>query len=687
MRLCVRIAPRVFRFINPAGTSRGVYTERRTWYVVITSPDAPGKWGVGECAPLFDLSCDYGPDYEVRLKAAARRMEITGRLDVEALRNMPSVLFGFETAVRSFQSSLSGDSPLHLFNSAFTRGEASIKTNGLVWMGTFDEMKQRIEEKLEQGFSCVKLKIGAIDFDSEISLIRKIRDRYSPSTIELRVDANGAFSFGEARRNLDELAKFSIHSIEQPIRAGQWEKMGELCRATPIPIALDEELIGVNDVERKKTLLDEIHPQYIILKPSLHGGMIGAEEWMVEARKRNVGYWVTSALETNVGLNSIAQWTAVMHEKFCPEDAFYSALLPQGFGTGHLFVSNFNRTSLSLEGERMWAMPQTERNFRRQLKEFEKEWDSPTPCMTVHTSGSTGKPKLMEVEKKRMEASAKTTCSFLHLQPGDRALLCLPLDYIAGKMMAVRAFVCGLRLFPVVPSARPLRNFGFSPDFVAMTPMQVFETIKHPAERALLRGVKHLIIGGGAIGESLEEQLKDFPNNVWGTYGMTETLSHIALRKINGSDRTAAYFPLPGVRVSLSPDSRLVISAPHVHKGELLTNDLARLNPDGSFVITGRVDNVISSGGIKLQLEELEKRLSLPEFKFCLTAVPDDKFGNALTLLFEAPITEKEAKDCCIASLSNIERPKHYIEVEAIPLTENGKIARKAAAELAARMV
>lgn len=687
MKLRVHVAPRTFRFINSAGTSRGVYTERRTWYVVITSPDAPGKWGLGECAPLFDLSCDYGPDYESRLRAVAKQMEQTGQLDEKGLRHQPSVLFGLEMALRSFQSALSGDSPLHLFDSAFTRGEVSIRTNGLVWMGTFDEMKRRIEEKLEQEFSCVKLKIGAIDFESELSLIRRIRERYSPSVIELRVDANGAFDFDEAKRNLDELAKFSIHSIEQPIKAGQWAKMGELCRATPIPIALDEELIGVNDVGRKAALLDETRPQYIILKPSLHGGMSGAEEWMVEARKRNIGYWVTSALETNVGLNAIAQWTAVMHEKFHPKDASYSNLLPQGLGTGHLFVKNFDMTTLSLEGDRMWAMSEKKRDFRQKLNGFKKEWDSPSPSLSVHTSGSTGRPKPIEVEKRQMEASAFTTCRFLGLHQGDRALLCLPLDYIAGKMMAVRSFVCGLRLFAVAPTSRPLRHLGFSPEFVAMTPMQVFETIKHPAECALLRRVKHLIIGGGAIGEVLEERLKDFPNNVWSTYGMTETLSHIALRKINGKGRSIAYAPLPGVSVSLSTDGRLVINAPHVHKGELLTNDLATLNEDGTFVINGRVDNVISSGGIKLQLEELESRLTLPDYKFCLTYVEDEKFGNALTLLFELPITEQEAKECCLQNLNHIEQPKHYVKVEAIPHTENGKIARKAASALAAEMV
>lgn len=687
MKLKVRIVPRIFKFINPAGTSRGVYTERRTWYVVITSPEALHAWGVGECAPLYDLSCDYGEDYESRLFAAARQMELTGKLDVDGLRHQPSILFGFETALRSFQSSLSGNGPLTLFNSAFTRGEASIKTNGLVWMGTFEEMKQRIEEKLRQGFSCVKLKIGAIDFQSELSLIKRIRSRYSASTIELRVDANGAFSFEEARKNLDELAKFSIHSIEQPIKAGQWAKMGELCRISPVPIALDEELIGVNDVELKRKLLDEIRPQYIILKPSLHGGMSGAEEWMDEAQRKNISYWVTSALETNVGLNAIAQWTAVMHEKFHPEDGSYSRLLPQGLGTGHLFVANFDRTSLSLEGDRMWAMPEKERIFRNQLTEFKNEWEDSSSCMTVHTSGSTGKPKPIEVEKRRMAASAVTTCRFLGLYQGDRALLCLPLDYIAGKMMAVRAFVCGLRLFPVSPTSRPLRHFGFSPEFVAMTPMQVFETIKHPAECALLRGVKNLIIGGGAIGESLENKLRDFPNSVWSTYGMTETLSHIALRKINGDDRSMAYIPVSGVSVSLSSDGRLIINAPHVHDGELLTNDLATLNADGSFKITGRIDNVISSGGIKLQLEELEKRLMLQEFKFCLTSVPDEKFGNALTLLFESPITEQEARNSCTRQLNSIERPKHYIKVVAIPRTRNGKIARKEAASLAFEML
>ena len=350
----IDILPRRLHFKQPAGTSRGVLTTRPVWYVRITRPGterpdlldelcglssrAFPETGWGECAPLPSLSCDDRPDYEDTLRKACTAMEESGCIPFEMLRDYPSICFGLETALQNFRAG----GGWRLWDSDFARGQAGITTNGLIWMGTFEEMYARIEEKMRLGFRCIKLKIGAIDFERELALLAFIRQHFTPEQVELRVDANGAFSPENAREKLERLAVFTLHSIEQPIRAGQWEAMARLCRTSPIPIALDEELIGVNERSRKSELLDTIRPQYIILKPSLHGGIAGAEEWTDLARERGIGSWVTSALESNVGLNAIAQWCATR----CP-------VMPQGLGTGLLFTDNID-SPLAMKGEKLW---------------------------------------------------------------------------------------------------------------------------------------------------------------------------------------------------------------------------------------------------------------------------------------------------------------------------------------------
>lgn len=695
----VRVVPRLFHFKQPAGTSRGVYTQRRVWYVVITSTDASRPLsGIGECAPLPDLSCDYVPEYEAVLREFCARLEREGTFDAESLRPYPSMLFGVETAVLSAKASLRGDYTC-LYDTPFTRGEQSITINGLVWMGSHDEMLRRMEEKLEGGFGCVKLKIGAIDFDHELDLIRKLRQRFTAEDVILRVDANGAFSAEEARDRLQRLSEFDIHSIEQPIRAGQWEEMSRLCRVTPLPIALDEELIGINEPQEKRRMLETVRPQYIILKPSLHGGLSGAEEWMREADRLGIRYWVTSALESNVGLNALAQWASTFMqdgtETHLAADTpdlrgngpHMDAGMPQGLGTGQLFVDNFQGCRLSLEGEKMWMGRKDEREFRAALRRFEEEWRSPSSTMTVKTSGSTGKPKQMEVSKRKMKASAERTCRFLGLEAGHTALLCMPLEYIAGKMMAVRSLVRGFRLYAVPPSSHPFARLNFAPDFVAMTPMQVFETLQVPRERCLLRKVKHLIIGGGAVSDKLKRALRDFPNHVWSTYGMTETLSHIAMCRLNGADAKDCYTPLLGVAVSLSDDGRLIINVPDTCDEVLLTNDYADILPDGSFRILGRADNVVCSGGLKFQLESIESKLSDMDFAFQLTAVADEKYGQAMVLLYEGEVSAAYVAERCRSVLSRYELPKHFLKVQSLPLTETGKPARREARKMAEELL
>lgn len=335
-----QIIKKQLHFKQPAGTSIGVYTTRDVWYILLTDTGSR-HYGVGECAPLPALSCDDIPSYDEVLATACKNLEKNGEIDREALLPYPSILFGMETALLHFRAR-----SLQFWHTPFSKGKEGIPINGLIWMGNFDEMYRRIGEKMQQGFRCIKLKIGAIDFEKELELLAHIRRHFTPAQIELRVDANGAFSPADALEKLHRLSEFQLHSIEQPIRAGQWNEMARLCAATPFPIALDEELIGINRRDRKIELLETIRPQYIILKPSLHGGISGSEEWMELAAERGIGSWVTSALESNIGLNAIAQWCATLQPA-----------LPQGLGTGLLFTDNIDYP-LHIEGDCLWFHPE-----------------------------------------------------------------------------------------------------------------------------------------------------------------------------------------------------------------------------------------------------------------------------------------------------------------------------------------
>ncbi|MBQ8990354.1 MAG: AMP-binding protein [Prevotella sp.] len=315
------------------------------------------------------------------------------------------------------------------------------------------------------------------------------------------------------------------------------------------------------------------------------------------------------------------------------------------------------------------------------LEEFLGEWNNSSDYVRVQTSGSTGAPKQMLVEKRRMLASARITCDFLGLKEGDTALLCMPLDYIAGKMMVVRSIERGLRLMTVEPSGHPL---AVTPcvTFAAMVPMQVYNSLQVPEERERLRAIRHLIIGGGAIDEALAEELKDFPNAVWSTYGMTETLSHIALRRLNGPEASEWYTPFPSVKVSLSDEGCLIIDAPEVCAEPLVTNDIAELTQRGRFRILGRKDNVICSGGIKIQAEEVERQLkSRLRVPHIITKAPDPKFGERVVILTEGDV--EEVRTVCQEVLPKYQQPRDYIHVDRIPLTETGKPARRDAESIA----
>lgn len=324
--------PYLLQFKRPGGTSRGVLHTKETFILKVSES---GSEGVGECGLFRGLSCDDVPGYEEKLQWLCDHINLDRTTLKEELQHFPSIWGGYEQAVLNLK-----EGGNLYFPSEFTAGKSSLKINGLIWMGKADFMQEQIEEKLEQGFDCIKLKIG-VDWKSEKKILAQLRTQFPKEQLELRVDANGGFNFEEAKTVLNELKDLGIHSIEQPIKAGNIEQMRKLCEETPTPIALDEELIGIVDFEKKKTLLEKINPQYIILKPSLIGGFAGTDEWIDLAAKLGIGWWITSALESNIGLNAIAQYTFTKKNK-----------IPQGLGTGSLFTNNFP-SALELAGDQL----------------------------------------------------------------------------------------------------------------------------------------------------------------------------------------------------------------------------------------------------------------------------------------------------------------------------------------------
>ncbi|MCF6133209.1 o-succinylbenzoate synthase [Flavobacterium wongokense] len=334
----------ILHFKQASGTSRGILTDKETWFIIL---EKEGKRGIGECGILRGLSADDRPDYKEKLLWACQNIHLGEQKLWEELIEFPSIQFGIEMAFLSLKS----ENPFVLFPSDFTKNSKSIPINGLVWMGDEAFMKAQIEDKIAQGFSCIKMKIGAIDFDKEMELLRFIRDNFDEKTIEIRVDANGAFDKNEALDKINQISGFKLHSIEQPIKKNNTDMMSVLCKNTKIPIALDEELIGVFSKAEKEKLLQKIKPQYIVLKPSFIGGFRGTLEWISIAEKLNIGWWITSALESNVGLNAIAQFTFLQNN-----------LMPQGLGTGSLYTNNFD-CPLTVSNGELWYDKNKDWNF------------------------------------------------------------------------------------------------------------------------------------------------------------------------------------------------------------------------------------------------------------------------------------------------------------------------------------
>ncbi len=346
MKACIR--KYTLNFKRPSGTSRGVLTQKETWFLILR--DGNGL-GIGECAMFRGLSCDDVPEYEDTLRWTATNIGKGEDWLLAGLRKFPSIQFGVEQAFRS----LASGNPFLLFPSEFTTDRAPIPINGLIWMGDEKYMQQQLHQKLDEGFQCIKIKIGALDFKRELKLLSTIREKYREQDISLRVDANGAFTMEQASQRLASLVPYAIHSIEQPIRAGNWKAMKRLCEETPVPIALDEELIGIYGADRKEELLRTIRPQYLVLKPSLLGGFAGSMDWITLAGKMGIGWWVTSALESNIGLNAIAQWVYTLQ-----------STVPQGLGTGGLYTNNFE-SPLSVAAGNLYHLDT--QNWKRNIVE------------------------------------------------------------------------------------------------------------------------------------------------------------------------------------------------------------------------------------------------------------------------------------------------------------------------------
>jgi o-succinylbenzoate synthase len=631
---------RTLNFKQPAGTSRGVMKTRDLWYITITEN---GKTGIGECAPLPGLSLDNIDQIESKLGEVCKDPNSHIK-DLSILKGFPSIRFGLEMA----ELDLRNGGSQNYFGSF-----ESIKINGLIWMGDPDFMMSQLKQKLEESWKCIKIKIGALDFEKELEILQSIRSQFGKDNLELRVDANGAFTVSDINKKLNRLAEFDLHSIEQPIQTGQWDLLTELCQYSPIPIALDEELIPLVNEEDRIRMLDRVKPQYLVLKPSLLGGFSESDKWIELAKERNICWWITSALESNIGLNAIAQWTAKM--KPC---GF------QGLGTGQLFINNIpsplkvKSGILSKSNSQIWD----------DVNQFISDWYSPKDEMMLQTSGSTGKPKSISVKKGWMKNSAQLTGKTFGLKEGDTALLCMPMKYVAGKMMVVRALKLGLDLKVVEPFSKPLKNIDEPIDFAAMVPMQLEKSLDQ------IEKMKTLLVGGGKVNPKLVEKIQGISTQVNETYGMTETLTHVAIKPLNGPNKSDVFQALDGIQFEMDDRSCLVIFAPMMNPNPVVTNDLVELVDETSFRWLGRIDNVINSGGIKIIPELVEAKLTevVSSRRYFIAGLPDESLGEKVVLVIEGDEIE-----ISLDVLEKYERPKEIYFISKFVEIESGKVIQK----------
>ncbi len=621
--------------------------QRDIWFVFLRNK---GVTGIGECAPLAGLSIDNIDDIELQLNRLGT--DPNGYINnPKRLQLFPSLRFALEMAVLDLEHGGIGQ-----FFPSVNRSRVDI--NGLIWMGDAEFMLTQINQKLTEGYRCIKIKIGGLDFDKELEILQYIRQHHGPETLELRLDANGAFSPENIQQRLAQIAEFSPHSIEQPIAIGQWDLLTETCRSSPIPIALDEELLPLVSVEEQSKMLDRIQPQYIVLKPGLLGGFKASNHWIELAEERNIGWWVTSALESNMGLNAISQWT----ENLCPKGF-------QGLGTGQLFKNNLPSPLGIITGKLTHQTTPIWNDIHR----FMLDWLHPSSKVNLQTSGSTGAPRTISMKKIWMEASARLTAEKLGLNSGDSALLCLPLQFVAGKMMLVRAMCLNLDLKVIEPTSNPLAKLSEDIDFVAMTPMQLANSLTH----GQLDRVKTIIVGGAQVNPILIEKIQSQKTRIFETWGMTETASHIALRPLNGPEKSDCFTALPGVSLLKNEQGCLIIQADHLGGKPISTTDVVELLNDHSFRWLGRYDNVINTGGVKIFPEEVEKKLTphISDRDFFIGEVSDTILGQKVVLFIEGEPFELPEETW--ASLTKFEKPQEVRFIAKLPRTSTGKAIRR----------
>lgn len=664
------------KFIQPAGTSRGYLTEKTSWIISLIDTQNPEIAGTGECSLIKGLSPDPEEEYS-QVLAEVCKNPLDYLSESERLKAFPSIRFGLEMAWHDLQSGGKGI----LFNSSFTEGRAGIPINGLIWMGSKNDMLKQIRARIEEGFTCIKMKIGALDFREELDLLKITRKEFPSSDIQIRVDANGAFSPDNALEKLKQLSDFGLHSIEQPIKTRQWEQMAVLCEKSPLPVALDEELFASGADANKFLLLETIKPKYLVLKPSMLGGFAKTIEWIRIAESMKIGWWVTSALESNIGLNALAQWTFTLNNP-----------VHHGLGTGKLFENNF-LSQLFIERGYLKFQPHTSQIRKSSfeditgyksapgLAEFLQQWNFGKESFLFRTSGSTGEPKEITVSSRSMIRSAELSGQALKLKRGETALLCMPLDFVAGKMMVVRSLVLGLKLLSVKPSSNPLKEIGSEIiiDFAAMTPMQVLESLNDPQSFSKLKQIHKLIIGGAPVSADLESKLQNLPGEVYETYGMTETLTHIALRRLNGTEQSEYFKTLPGISIGTDERGCLVIHAPHLDQPDVVTNDLVEIIASNHFRWLGRADHVINSGGIKIFPELVERKLEGKlSHRFIISSLPDQKLGRKVVLVVEVKsgIDPGLHLENLYSLLQPYERPRAVVFLEKFPETFSSKISR-----------
>lgn len=674
-------------FIKPVRTSRDVLYNKPSF--LLTIRDKYGRIGVGECSLIPGLSIESENDVLSALEKLKRDRNFNLG---EIPKSLPSVRFALETALINLKK----------------EGEANwlggIPINGLVWMDSVEGMLKQVDTLVSKGFKTIKLKVGTLPFDEEIEMLQEIRRKCPAREFTLRIDANGAFGedSGDGITASEKLvalaaADLNIHSIEQPIPAGQHEQMASLCSSSPIPIALDEELIGVASQNKRRELLEKIKPQYLILKPSLIGGLKESEKWIELANEFGIGWWVTSALESNVGLAAIAEWVAntIANNPKLQE-------LAQGLGTGGLYSNNtassmyikdgqlFSHAeklgSITLEGQTFPLSHSGASDFEA-LKErpswtdgialsFMNWFSKPSSPLLFQTSGSSGTPREISHSRDAVISSAKDTINFFALSPGAKAVLALPIDSVAGMLMLVRSIVGGLNLEIIKPSSRP--SISSPVDFIALTPFQC-ASILHEFPI----GCK-VLLGGGVVTEGLRSQL---PKGVefWEGFGMTETLTHIAARRVRSEVEPPPFSALPGVAFRTKNNGVLVIDAPNRGVYDLVTDDLVEIIDSQHFKWIGRESSVINSGGIKVIPEMVEREIrelmSPLQCEYIVLGVADDSLGEKVVLRIDSYALHSDVEEkllhkiATLTTLPSYHKPRE-IEYGSINKSVLGKTRR-----------